>query len=103
MVLGRWLLMVSLACLLGSCSLSEGSRKVKFCQSLNTVITTDELFGMIGRPMDTESTDQGMVLYYTSNPSAAGPVRFLVETKTNRVIGKKCFDDEEWMYFTNPK
>lgn len=76
---------------------------MKICQSLNSNISRDELIKEMSQPYKTEVTDQGMVFYYESNPFAAGPVRILADQKTGMVIGKKCFEDEEWTYFTDSR
>jgi len=76
---------------------------VKICQSLNSTISKDELIKGIGQPYKTEVADQGIVLYFENNPFAAGPVRILVDQKTDRVAGKKCFEDKEWVYFKDLK
>jgi hypothetical protein len=103
MNLGRLMCILLIPFVLCSCNSGEDNKNVKTCQSLNSAISKDELIKKIGQPYKTEVTEQGVVLYYESNPFAAGPVRILVEQKTGMVIGKKCFEDDEWTYFTDLK
>lgn len=98
MIFGRCLWVLSISFFLCSCSPSEGNKNVKMCQSLNAVISQEELFKQMGQPYKIEATDKGTVLHYESNPFAGGPVRILEDAKTGRIIGKKCFEDEEWVY-----
>ena len=103
MVLGRWLCILLIPFFLCSCNSGDGNKNVKTCQAISTTIPKDELIKKIGQPYKTEVTEQGLVLYYESNPFAAGPVRILADQKTGMVIGKKCFENDEWTYFTDSK
>ena len=103
MSLSRLICILLIPFFLCSCYSGEDNKNVKICQSLNSAILKDELIKKMGQPYKIEATDQGRVLYYESNPFAAGPVRILVDKKTDRVTGKKCFEDEEWVYFKDSK
>ena len=103
MVLRRWLCILLTPFFLSSCYSGEDNKNVKTCQSLNSTISKDELIKKMGQPYKAKTTDLGQLLYYESNPFAAGPVRILVDKKTDQVIGKKCFEDEEWTYFKDSK
>lgn len=73
------------------------------CAELNNKIPKEELFKGAGSSYATETTDKGIVFFFDSSPAATGPVKLLVDPKTDVVIGKKCSDTEGWVYFTDAK
>lgn len=76
-----------------------GYERFQKCEWINGRISVEELIAMVGQPHRVDPTQDGDIYYYREAAFAAGPIRIMVDTETNRVAGVKCSEDGQWVYF----
>jgi len=74
---------------------SKGVENSKTCDEIKPGITIDELYDILGDPINETKRNNDTWLYFNSHPIAAGLIRVRIDKKHNKVLILKCWEDSE--------